>query len=651
MPDPTVDVSQLLKKTLRPIYIAVPIVVIAMLASFINLYLYDQAIKSGDASLLRARTAVHTMVAAEQQKGGDEDTQRDVNAASSGIDTALDRMSRGLHSQTAGRVAAEAITLFALIYLLYALYAARGIEPALRQSFDQAVAGRDSQIDVLKKNRALLVTTMNSIGDALVATDSTSRITFMNPIAEKMTGWQESDAVGKELSRVVIATSEKTGDKLDLPVAQVLKNNIEKEIPANILVANREGVTTPIAGHAVPVWDDAAKVTGVAVVFRDISEKRGAREAIRTSEAHKEAIIESALECVIMMDSTGKVIEFNAAAEQTFGYQRSEALGRPVADLIVPPALRDRHTAGFKRYLQTGQATILGKRVEMTGMRKGGAEIPIELAITQVPRQEPPVFATFIRDISERKAAEAALVAAKDAAVAESQDKSQFLNNMSDELRTPLNAVIGYSEMLTEEINERRPADMVPDLKKINDAGRHLLMLVTDVLDLSRIEAGKMEVYTDTFEVLDLIEDVTNAARPFAERNQNRFKVTCGDNLGSMLSDRMKIRQSILYLVNNASKFAHERDLELRVSRTGNTLQFKMADLSPGIADDTTDQLADAFATSNSTSTIRFGGHGLGLVIARHLCEMLGGTLKGERQVGHSPVYTITLPDKAPAKK
>jgi len=651
MPDPVVDVSQLLKKTLRPIYIAVPIVVIAMLASFLNLYLFDHAIKSGDASLTRARTAVQTMVAADQQKSADEDTQRDVNAASSEIDVALDHMSRALHSQTAGRVAAEAITLFALIYLLYALYVARGIEPALRQSFDQAVAGRDSQIDVLKRNRALLVTTMNSIGDALVATDSTSRITFMNPIAEKMTGWQEADAVGKELNRVVIATSEKTGDKLDLPVAQVLKNSIEKDIPANILVANRDGVTTPIAGHAVPIWDDAANVTGVAVVFRDISEKRGAREAIRTSEAHKEAIIESALECVIMMDSTGKVIEFNGAAEQTFGYQRSEALGRPVADLIVPPSLRERHTKGFQRYLQTGQATILGKRVEMTGMRKGGAEIPIELAITQVPRQEPPVFATFLRDISERKAAEAALVAAKDAALAESQDKSLFLNNMSDELRTPLNAVIGYSEMLTEEINERRPADMVPDLKKINEAGRHLLMLVTDVLDLSRIEAGKMEVYTDTFEVLDLIEDVTNAAKPFAERNQNSFKVTCGDNLGSMLSDRMKIRQSILYLVNNASKFAHERDLELQVSRTGSTLQFKMADLSPGIADDTTDQLADAFATSNSTSTIRFGGHGLGLVIARHLCEMLGGTLKGERQVGHSPVYTITLPDKAPTKK
>jgi signal transduction histidine kinase len=221
---------------------------------------------------------------------------------------------------------------------------------------------------------------------------------------------------------------------------------------------------------------------------------------------------------------------------------------------------------------------------------------------------------------------------------------------MSDELRTPLNAVIGYSEMLTEEINERKPQDIVPDLKKINDAGRHLLMLVTDVLDLSRIEAGKMEVYADTFEVLDLVEDVSNTAKSMASKNDNRFKVTCGNSLGSMHSDRHKIRQSILYLVNNAAKFAHERDLELQVTRKGSTIQFRMADLSPGLADDATNQLADAFTSANASSTIRFGGHGLGLVIAKHLCEMLGGTLKGDRQTGHSPVYTIELPDKAPSK-
>jgi len=238
------------------------------------------------------------------------------------------------------------------------------------------------------------------------------------------------------------------------------------------------------------------------------------------------------------------------------------------------------------------------------------------------------------------------LVAAKEAAEAESRDKSQFLNNMSDELRTPLNAVIGYSEMLQDEIAERRPAEIVPDLKKINEAGRHLLMLVTDVLDLSRIEAGKMELYVDVFDVAEMVEDVTKAAQPLAEKNQNKLRVSVGDSLGSMQSDRMKIRQCILYLVNNACKFAHERELELEITRAGNWLKFRMSDLSPGITDDASDKLAETFASATPNSSLRFGGHGLGLVIAKHLCESMGGELIGTREVGHSPTYCIRLPDK-----
>jgi len=541
---------------------------------------------------------------------------------------------------------AWALTIICLGLIALAWFLMVSSRTSLVALYKHAVSTRDSQIESLRRNRSLLVTTLHGIGDALVATDAAGRITFMNPIAEKMTGWIESDAVGKDIGRVVVTENDKTGAKVELPVAQVLRSSVEKELASNLMVSTRDGVKKPIAGHAAPIWEEGGAVTGTAVLFRDITDRKGAREAVRTSEAHKEAIIENAIECVVMMDHEGRIIEFNAAAESTFGYSRSEALGRLVADLIVPPSLREQHTRGFKRFLQTRQPSILGKRVEMKGMRKGGAEIPIELAITEVPRQDPPVFATFLRDISDRKAAEAALVAAKEAAEAESRDKSQFLNNMSDELRTPLNAVIGYSEMLQDEIRERKPEEFVPDLKKINEAGRHLLMLVNDVLDLSRIEAGKMELYVETFEVADMVQDMDVAVQPLAARNNNRLKITAASNLGSMNSDRLKIRQCILYLVNNACKFANDRDLELQVARVGAKIRFRMSDLSPGIAEEADDKLAEAFASANPNSTLRFGGHGLGLVIARHLCEMMGGDLVGERKVGHSPSYTITLPDK-----
>jgi PAS domain S-box-containing protein len=546
-------------------------------------------------------------------------------------------------------------------------------------------APRDNQIDTLRRNRSLLLTTMNSIGDALVATDAGGRITFMNLIAEKMTGWGEAEAVGKAIVQVVTMESDKAGSKIDLPVAQVLQNSVNKELSSNVFVLSRGGGKKPVAGQAVPVWDDAGTVSGAALIFRDVSERKSAREAVRASQAHKEAIIENAIECVILMDHEGRVIEFNAAAESTFGYGRGEALGRPVADLIVPPALRERHVRGFRRFLDTlptpgpslkGRETLvasgtskrdvsgdersedkrtaalshsgaeIGKRVEMTGMRKDGVEIPIELAVTVVPNQDPPVFAAFLRDVSDRKAGEAALIAAKEAAETESRDKSRFLNNMSDELRTPLNAVIGYSEMLQEEIRERRPEELIPDLKKISDAARHLMMLVNDVLDLARIEAGQMELYPETFDVADMIRDIEQAAQPLVAKNDNQFKITPGINLGSMHSDRLKIRQCILYLLNNACRFANQRDLDLRVARIGANIQFRMLDLSPSVAVEATDQLVDALAAGGPKSTPRFGGHGLGLVIARHFCKMMSGELVGERKVGHSPTYTITLPDK-----
>ncbi|MGO8670822.1 MAG: PAS domain-containing sensor histidine kinase [Capsulimonadaceae bacterium] len=550
-------------------------------------------------------------------------------------------------AQTISAGGATVLIVVAIIVVVLGISKMTATAVVVTAEIHKLLEARDGQIEILRRNRALLLATMQGIGDALMAVDMQGRITFMNPLAEKLTGWIEQDAVGKDITRVLTLANEKTKDKQELPIQEVLNNHIDKELAANSLVVGRADTgTKPISGHVAPVWDDAGDVIGAAVLFRDVSERRGAREAIRTSEAHKEAIIDNALDAVILMTSDGKIIEFNASAESIFGYKRADALGRMVADLIVPPSLREKHNQGLRNYLTSRKPRILGKRVEMTGMRKGGVEFPMELSITVVPELEPPVFATFLRDITESKAAEAVLVSAKETAEAESRDKSQFLNNMSDELRTPLNAVIGYSEMLQEEVKERRPEDFLPDLKKINEAGRHLLMLVNDVLDLSRIEAGKMQLFLDTFEVADLIEDVTRAAQPVSARNSNRLNVLCDKGLGSMMSDRNKIRQSILYLVNNATKFATDRDLELRVARKGSNVYFKMSDLSPGIAEEASDKLAEAFASASRTSTLRFGGHGLGLEIARQLCEMMGGSLTGDREVGHSPTFTICLPDK-----
>ncbi len=212
---------------------------------------------------------------------------------------------------------------------------------------------------------------------------------------------------------------------------------------------------------------------------------------IRRFAAREAAILESSLDAVVAMDHRGRIVEFNPAAERTFGYPRDRAIGAELAELIIPPDQRDAHRGGLASYLAVGAGPVLGRRIELTARRADGSEVPVELAITRVRVDGPPLFTAFIRDISDRLRYESELHQAKDSAEAASRAKSTFLANMSHELRTPLNAIIGYSEMLLEEAGESGDDRMVPDLQKILAAGKNLLGLINDVLDLSKIEAGK----------------------------------------------------------------------------------------------------------------------------------------------------------------
>jgi len=512
-------------------------------------------------------------------------------------------------------------------------------------------AADQDQVQAMRRQKALLATMLKSIGDAMVAVDTAGRITFMNAVAEKLTGWMEADAVGKDVGTVISVINEKTGTALPSPFARTLKDNIDQEINANAVLVGRDGVNRPITGQCAPVWEGKQSVIGAALIFRDVTEKRIARQELKTTEAYKEAILDAALDAVILMDASGRIIEFNKAAEQTLGYTRHEAMGASVVSVIIPPDQRNTFETGLTQYLAAGASDLFGRQIDTKAMRKGGGQIPVEMAMTAIPDVKPPVFAIFISDISVRKAAEDALLRAKEDAEEESRSKSMFLNDMSDELRTPLNAVIGYSEMLQEEANARNVDGFVPDLQKIHSAGKLLLTFVTDVLDLSKIEAGKMELFVDEFDVQDVVEEIVASVKPLVDGNQNTLDVRVPANIGMMRGDRTKVRQSVLYLISNAARFAQERSLVLDVKREkgkiGDTITFRIADTTPGLPPEQAQKLAAAFAASGAGRTYRFGGHGLGLAIAQQLCEMMSGELVVTREVGHSPEFLVKLPAKA----
>ena len=240
------------------------------------------------------------------------------------------------------------------------------------------------------------------------------------------------------------------------------------------------------------------------------------------------------------------------------------------------------------------------------------------------------------------------LTAARDRAEYASRAKSEFLANMSHELRTPLNAIIGYSELLQEEVEDLGQEDALPDLKKINSAGKHLLRLINDILDLSKIEAGKTQLFIENFEIRHVVDEVVNAVQPTASQRSNTIAVECSANLGWMDGDIVKIRQILFNLLNNACKFTENGSIWLEAARrkgsAGDEIVFWVRDTGIGITPNQISRLFQPFHQADASTTRKFGGTGLGLAISQRFCRLMGGDISVESRPGEGSAFTCRIP-------
>jgi signal transduction histidine kinase len=242
----------------------------------------------------------------------------------------------------------------------------------------------------------------------------------------------------------------------------------------------------------------------------------------------------------------------------------------------------------------------------------------------------------------------AELAEARDKALEASRAKSAFLANMSHELRTPLNAIIGYAEMLQEDAEDEGHTDSIEDLGKIQTAGKHLLELINGILDLSKIEAGKMQLYLETFQVTDLLDAVVATVAPLVAKNGNAFEVEVPDGVGEMRGDLAKLRQVLVNLLSNAAKFTEQGTITLRVTADGEgdeeRLHFAVRDTGIGLSAEQQVAVFQPFAQADSSTTRKYGGTGLGLTIAIRFCELMGGVLSVASELGQGSTFTVNVP-------
>lgn len=495
----------------------------------------------------------------------------------------------------------------------------------------------------LHQQREWLRVTLSSIGDAVIATDTNGNITFLNHVAESLTGWRREEAEGRPLQEVFNIVNEETRETVENPAMRAIREGIVVGLANHTALIARDGTERPIDDSGAPIKDSDGKILGAVLIFRDVTDRRSDEDRFRLA-------VESSPAAKVMIDEEGRIMLVNSQTERLFGYPRGELLGQPI-EMLVPERFRGQHPEHRAGFAAAPQVRPMGVGRDLFGLRKDGSEVPVEIGLNPLKVKGKTMVLSSIVDITERKRAEeerarllASERAAREQAEAANRSKDEFVAMISHEIRSPLNAILGWAQMLR--MGKFDSEETARVIETIERNARAQSQLIEDLLDISRVITGKLTLNVRAVEPAQFVEAALDTIRPAADAKSIQLHTRLAPRGGVVSGDPARLQQVVWNLLSNAVKFTprHGR-VEVRLERINSHLEIKVSDSGEGINPEFLPFVFDRFSQANTSSERKHGGLGLGLAIVRHLVELHGGTVRAEsRGEGQGATFTVKLP-------